>query len=327
VCAGALGISSREAVNPPRFQCEGEALSIIEQAAKRLEELRRSGIDVASPWKATWEGPPSVDSLPPQPVPGMPATSGAQHIAGLTGSRVVELDLAKLEANGFISPFGERTRLADEFRAVKRPLLANVRGDSAAPIQRANCIMITSSTPGEGKTFTAINLALSMAMEVGSYVLLVDADVVRPMVLNRLGVPTEKGLLEKLQQPQLPLGDLILRTNIENLSILPAGEPSPRATELLGSEAMRRFVEDLAAPHSDQIVIFDAPPLLATPETRVLASHVGQIVVVVEAHKTRWRTLTEALALLEGCPVVMTMLNKTTASAGPSYGYGYGASA
>jgi len=302
-------------------------LSIIEQAARRLEELRRSGIEVAPPWSASWEGPPSVDRIPSDTAPGSILARGAHPASspGVSGTRRVEIDLAKLQERGFVAPFGERSRLADEFRAVKRPLLANVRGESAAPILRANCIMITSSIPGEGKTFTAINLALSLAMEVGSHVLLVDADVVRPMVLERLGLDPDKGLLDKLNQPELPLSDLILRTNIENLSVLPAGEPSPRATELLGSEAMRRLIEELLTPQSDRIVIFDAPPLLAAPETRVLASHVGQIVVVVEAQKTRWRTLTEALALLEGCPVVMTMLNKATAGGGSSYGYGYGA--
>jgi len=301
-------------------------LSIIEQAARRLEELRRSGIDVAPPWAATWEGPPSVERIPSDAEAQKPGATrpAVTSSAGVIGSRRVELDLATLEAHGFVDPFGERSRLADEFRAVKRPLLANVRGESAAPVQRANCIMITSSIPGEGKTFTAINLALSLAMEVGFHVLLVDADVIRPNVLERLGLPLNKGLLDKLNDPELPLADLVLRTNVENLSILPAGEPSSRATELLGSEAMRDVVEDLVAQHSDRIVIFDAPPLLAAPETRVLASHVGQIVVVVESQKTRWRTLSEALSLLEGCPVVMTMLNKASGVGASAYGYGYG---
>jgi len=301
-------------------------LSIIEQAARRLEELRRSGIDVAAPW----EGPPSVDRLPGETtlspiklITGGPQP-GAAGAAGLIGSRRVEVDVAKLVAHGFVAPSGERSRLADEFRAVKRPLLANVRGESAAPVLRANCIMITSSIPGEGKTFTAINLALSMAMEVGFQVLLVDADVVRPMVLERLGLPEDKGLLDKLSAPETPLSDLILRTNIENLSILPAGGPSARAAELLSSDTMRRVIDDLITSRGERVVIFDAPPLLAAPESRVLASHVGQIVVVVEAQKTRWRTVSEALALLEGCPVVMTMLNKATGGAVGSYGYGYG---
>ena len=300
-------------------------MGIIEQAARRLEELRRSGIDVASPGGVRGvDMPPRSASMPPAAVATAPSAV-SDHRTDAASSHRVELDLRALEANGFVVPNGPRGRLVDEFRAIKRPLLANVRGESAAPIRRANCIMITSSVPGEGKTFTAINLALSMATEVDSRVLLIDADVLRPMVFERLGLgPDYKGLLDKLNEPELALTDLILRTNIEKLSLLPAGRADPHATELLASEAMRRVVDDLASRYADRIVIFDAPPLLAAPETRVLAAHVGQIIVIVEAQRTLQSTLAEALDLLEGCPVVMTLLNKATGPLRSNYGYGYG---
>jgi receptor protein-tyrosine kinase len=287
-------------------------VSIIEQAAKRLEELRRSGMEVPRPGAA-----PAA--------PAQPASNDAAPAPAPLSSRLVEFDLARLEREGYIVPSGPRTRLADEFRTIKRPLLANIRGESAAPIRRANCIMITSSVPGEGKTFSAVNLALSLAAEIDSRVLLIDCDVIRPMVMQRLGLPAEnRGLLDKLNDPKLALNDLILRTNIEKLSLLPAGRADLRATELLASDAMRAIVDELASRYADRIIIFDTPPLLAAPETRVLASLVGQIVVVVEAHRTRQRTLSEALAQLQSCSVVMMMLNKTTGPVQAAYGYPYG---
>lgn len=303
-------------------------MSIIEQAARRIEELRRAGIDVAGTRAVAAQ--PGFDPGSARPAADMAAPAALGDLgaprseSAAAGSRRVEIDLARLERGGYIALEKVRSPLADEFRAIKRPLLANVRGESASPVRRANCIMITSSLPGEGKTFTAINLALSLAMEVDSRVLLIDADVIRPAVLTRLGLPDgEKGLLDKLNEPQLQLSELLLRTNVDKLSLLPAGRPDAHATELLASDAMRDMVDELASRYSDRIVVFDSPPLLAAPETSVLASLVGQIVVVVEAQKTLRRSVVEAMSMIENCPVVMTMLNKVTGPTRYSYGYGF----
>jgi protein-tyrosine kinase len=289
-------------------------VNIIEQAARRLEQLRRAGVDPA---------PRKIDPLQPAGPPAGAATDSCS----LSFSSV-ELDLPRLSAHGIVTPESPRSRLADEFRGAKRGLLVNVRGESAGTVKRANCIMVTSSLPGEGKTFTAINLAMSLAMEVDSSVMLIDADVMRPSVLNRLGVPPSKGLLDLLTEPELTLSDVILRTNVHKLSLLPAGRASGQATELLASSGMGRLVEKLASSDPSRILLFDSPPLLAAPETRVLAAHVGQIVLVIEAQRTSRNAVTEALELIKDRPVVMTLLNKARAGAGSSYGYGnygYGA--
>jgi exopolysaccharide/PEP-CTERM locus tyrosine autokinase len=208
-------------------------------------------------------------------------------------------------------------------------LLNNAHGKSAAPIRRANLIMITSSVPGEGKTFTSINLALSIAMEVDSTVLLVDADVARPAVLDRLGLPSSPGLLDLLTQPDLEMSNVLLKTNVDRLTILPAGTPHARATELLASAGMNRLLEDMATRYPDRILVFDAPPLLLSTESRALASQVGQVLLIVEADRTTQTAVTSALGMVESCPVVMTVLNKTdpSQSGGGYYGqYGeYGA--
>lgn len=334
-------------------------MGIIEQAAKRLEELRRAGVETPGIKDRQLEatGDAAVAARPRTPERAMqaleaaggdvatvgpkPAAAAPRVDARVVGpdaapqpvparrSKEVTLDLGRLAANGFISPNAARTQLADEFRVLKRPLLANAQGRSAAPVERGNLIMITSALPGEGKTFTAINLALSMAMELDNTVLLVDADVARPAVLDRLGLQASRGLLDLLTSREVDVADVLLKTNVEKLSILPAGRPHGRATEFLASDAMDRLVGELASHYPDRILIFDAPPLLGSTESRVLATHMGQVVVVVEAERTSQAALTQALATVENCPVVMTMLNKVRRSGVGSYygyygGYGYG---
>lgn len=317
-------------------------MSIIEQAAKRIEELRRAGVDV--PWTATGvdasQAPaaPGVAAVQPAAVQAVPVVAQAAPVVEappvvapvaepdpnkpVRRSRAIELDLQRLAQNGFLVPGAERSQIEAEFRIIKRPLLKNAMGESAGPIERANLIMVTSALPGEGKTFSAINLAMSIAMELDHTVLLVDADVVRPSVLDRLGLPPAKGLLDVLTNPGTDLADVLLKTNIPKLTILPAGTANSRTTELLASVAMEDLLNELATSYKDRIVIFDAPPLLPSTESRVLATRMGQVMVVVEADKTPRATVTQAFATLETCPVVMAMLNKCRGKvANSAYGY------
>lgn len=237
------------------------------------------------------------------------------------------INIGRLKAGGFVTPEAERTEIAEEFRLIKRPLLANAFGQGADAIERGNMIMVTSSMPGEGKTFCTINLALSIAMEMDRTVLLVDADVAKPKLLQYLGLRAEKGLLDVLRGHE-SLPNALLKTNIEKLTILPAGKSNKHATELLASDAMNSLIEDLASRYSDRIVIFDSPPLLATSESSVLATHMGQIVMVVEADKTPQAAVREALGQIEDSGALISMmLNKTTPmriSGYYGYGYGYG---
>jgi receptor protein-tyrosine kinase len=201
----------------------------------------------------------------------------------------------------------------------------NALGKSAAPIRNANRVMITSALPGEGKTFVSVNLAMSLAMELETQVLLVDADATRPAVLERLGLPASKGLMDLLVDPGLPLEEVVLATNVERLSVLPAGTPNQNAAELLASDAMSRLVQRLASDDPRRIVVFDTPPLLAASDSRVLAAHMGQVVVVIGANDTPQGTVAEALAAVENCPVVFTLLNRVSASERGHYYGSYGA--
>src|SRR5476649_3043251 len=166
---------------------------------------------------------------------------------------------------------------------------------------------------------------MSIAMELDHTVLLVDADVARPSVMRTLGLPAQRGLMDILLDDQVDMGDVMLRTNVNGLSLLPAGSANPRATELLASQTMSTLVEEIAHRYPDRIVIFDSPPLLLTTEAHVLATHMGQIVVVVEAEKTTQHALKESLRQLEGCPNINLVYNKSRRMHGvESYDYHYG---
>lgn len=225
--------------------------------------------------------------------------------------RFAEIDLVRLQQLGMITHEGGRSGVAEDFRNIKRPLLRSARGIDSPPIHHGNLIIVTSALPGEGKTFCAINLAMSMAMERDTTVLLVDADVARPALLNVLGVGASPGLMDVLLDDTLDLSEAILRTNVPALSLLPAGRRNKHATELLASASMSRLLDDIASRYPDRIVIFDSPPLLLTSEAGVLASQMGQVVLVVEAERTTHSTVREALRQTENCRHVSLIYNKT----------------
>lgn len=233
-----------------------------------------------------------------------------------------EIDLARLRALCMVTQDGGRTTVAEDFRIIKRPLLRNVRATGNDAIRHGNLIIVTSALPGEGKTYCAVNLAMSIAMEMDITVLLVDADVARPSVLKVLGLGAEPGLMDILLNDALELSDVILKTNIATLSILPAGRNNTHATELLASRAMSDLLNDIASRYADRIVIFDSPPLLITTEANVLASQMGQVVMVVEAETTTQHAVKDALRQIEGCAHINLIYNKTKAFPGGGY-YGY----
>ena len=298
--------------------------SLIEQATLRLEQLRRAG--AAIPVK---EGPPAAAASAPAivvaEIKSAPvAATVAQPEMPVQTSKRVEIDLNALAAAGIVSPNAPRSRIADQYRVIKRPLISNAMGKSGAIIDNGNLIMVTSSVPGEGKSFTAINLAISIAAELDNTVMLVDADVARPSVLRVLGLPPGPGLLDLLVAGSDDLSSMLLKTNIDKLSILPSGTPHERATEMLASDAMNRLLLDMAKRYADRIIIFDSPPLLLTTESRVLATHMGQIVMVVHAEKTLRSDVQDALATIEACPVKLMVLNQARTNSAGGYGYGSG---
>jgi len=263
--------------------------------------------------------PAAFVATPIEPVFVSPDLDGSAE----GGSQFHSINLARLHRMGVVAPDAEKSQVAEEFRIIKRPLIANAFGQGAARVKNGNLIMVTSALPGEGKSFCAINLAISMAMEMDRTVLLIDADVAKPRVPEYLGIHADKGLLDVLQDKELKLSDVLIKTDIAKLTVLPAGRTYKHATELLASAAMTRLVEDIGNRYPDRIILFDSPPLLATSESSVLATHMGQIVMVVEAEKTSQEAVREALSHIQSCEVVGMLLNKTTPTPGADYYYGY----
>ncbi|MEJ6008015.1 XrtA-associated tyrosine autokinase [Paucibacter sp. AS339] len=306
--------------------------SLIEQAARRLEQLRQAGVELPEDTRAAEGTLNGLEKTIPEVEVVLASAEAAALGAfgeGKNGSQAVglskrvELDLDALAGQGFITPNAERSQLADQYRVVKRPLIKNAMGKGASTLNHANLIMVTSALAGEGKSFTSLNLALSIAAELDNTVMLVDADVARPSMLRMLGLPQGPGLLDVLEQ-KVDMAEVMLRTNVDKLTLLPSGSPHPRATELLASDAMSHLLDDMAKRYPDRIIIFDSPPLLLTTESRVLASHMGQIVVVVRAESTAQSAVQQALATIESCPLKMLLLNQASDSATGSYGSGYG---
>jgi exopolysaccharide/PEP-CTERM locus tyrosine autokinase len=288
-------------------------VSIIEKAASRLDAGLRSKPDGAAVMQ-----PPFGATLPP------PMPPAATPVIEPRFGKKVELDLARMQALGLVTAAGGRTPLVEDFRQIKRPLIKRALERTAPGANPSNLIMITSSLPGEGKTFCAINLAMSIAMELDHTVMLVDADVARPNMLKTLGLPEQQGLMDLLLDDKLDVSDVMLRTNVDTLTLLPAGAVNARATELLASQGMMKLVADIASRYPERIVIFDSPPLLLTSEAHVLASHMGQIVMVVEAERTTQHAVKEALGQLGGCDNVSLLYNKMRDFAGvEGYGYNY----
>jgi exopolysaccharide/PEP-CTERM locus tyrosine autokinase len=326
-------------------------MDLVEKAAQRLAQLQKAGVDVpvpAAPAQPATAGS-GAESMPtPERLaqalerahaldaraaiatparavqPGSPGLElrAAPHEG--PRSKVVQIDLEALAAAGFVTPQAQRSQIADEFRVIKRPIIRNARERIGARADRANLIMVTSAIPAEGKSFIALNLAMSIALEVDSHALLVDADVANPSLMRMTHLPPSKGLLDLLTSHDTKLHDVLLRTNVEKLTLLPSGTAHGRATEMLASETMASLLEDMASRYPDRILVFDSPPLLATTEARALASHMGQIVMVVQADRTTQALVKHALETIESCPVVMMVLNKAPRpEVGSYYGQHY----
>jgi protein-tyrosine kinase len=267
----------------------------------------------------------------PEPTPVPPVVQPHVSMAARpASSNFATIDRERLAANNFIVPDGPVTGLSEEFRIVKRQLLLAARGGKGvAAIEHGERILICSAHPNEGKTFCAINLALSMASEKDNRVLLVDADFAKPSILSTLGIETSPGFMDALADPASDAEKFIIETDVEGLSILPAGAQTNQDTEYLAASRTATIIDQLTRNDPSRIIIFDSPPALAASPASVLALHVGQTLMVVHADETTDSALRDALSLLSGCDHVQLLLNRAKFSpTGRKFGnyYGYGAS-
>lgn len=284
-------------------------MSKLQDALKKLQEGRPAG-GRSAPKKAS-----------AQNYPKHIATVIRKDGGEVSGSSVA-VDRAALREAGLLAPETDEQQLANEYRNIKRPLIAHAFGKRATKVQDGNLIMVASAVPGEGKTFTCINLALSMAQEQDHSVVLVDADVAKPHITELFGATEEPGLLDVLVEPERDLGSVLLKTDVPWMSIIPAGKPRRNSTELIASLRMEQVAYELSNRYPDRIVLFDSPPLLLTNEAKVLASLMGQIVLVVRAERTPRSAVEEAVASLDPSKAINAVLNQVRHGKGHGSYYG-----
>ncbi len=301
--------------------------SLLERASELYDFGAALRGGAANPPVPPVEGPPVIVApapVTPQPVVHQPMA------ARPASSNFVAINRERLAAHNFIVPDGPVTGLSEEFRIVKRQLLLAARGGKGVDaVQHGERILVCSANPNEGKTYCAINLALSMASEKDNRVLLVDADFAKPSVLSTFGIEAHRGFMDALADSTCDVESLVIETDIEGLSILPAGSQTNQDTEYLAAARTAEIIDQLTRNDPSRIIIFDSPPALAASPASVLALHVGQTLMVVHADVTTDSALRDALSLLSGCEHVQLLLNRTKFSpTGRKFGnyYGYGAS-
>lgn len=270
------------------------------------QALRRPAPAAAAP--APQEAPRQAAPAAPQAAPE-PAAPPPPRAVAFSGP-FVRIDREHLREGGLIVPEDPVTGLLEEFRIVKRELLADARTGGASghgPLARR--ILVCSPHSGEGKTYCATNLAIALAAERGLEVLLVDADVVKPSITDRFGIAAGEGLMDALADPTIPPESLVIRTDIEGLFVLPAGHATARDAEYLASSRTARMLDRLTEGAPDRILIFDTPPALAASPAAELAKHVGQALLVVRADETSRAALEDAQQLLSACGDIKLLLN------------------
>jgi len=291
-------------------------MSVVEKAIRKLQKQREQSPDESGTHKSPVSGAAE------------PSAPAQQHVAAApaVAPPVVILDRTSLRSAGLLPPDEEIDLITRQYRKIKHPLVARAMGRGVQREPKGYLIMIASAMSGEGKSFTAMNLALSLSLEKEVDVLLVDADAPKPHLSRVMGLANAPGLLDVLRDPHVDVDSVIHATNVPSLSFMPVGVGADDATELLASSRMERIAALLGQRDSRRIVVFDSPPLLQTTESPALARIAGQIVVVVRAETTPQPVLLDALNTLQGhggASVSLVLNQSTQSSAAPYYYYGY----
>jgi protein-tyrosine kinase len=286
-------------------------VSVIETA---LDKLRRA----ASPAKVPTD--PVGASVAGLPFAARPAAFSDEPVQ--QHAKAVAVDLLRLQAEGYLPEAGEERKFADYYREIKRPLIKKALApDTTADLR---FILVSSALPGEGKTFTTLNLAFSMAREHDVSVLLVDADIPNPQISRALGVQDEPGLMEALRDDTQDPESFVLGTDMPGLDLLPAGIAGEGAAELIASARMAQVAARLSLRNPRRLVVLDSPPVLASSEARALLHIPGQVILVVRSGQTPCQALQDAIVQVDKRKLNGLVLNDATIGAGDGYYYGYG---
>jgi protein-tyrosine kinase len=286
-------------------------VSVIETA---LDKLRRA----AGPAKIPSD--PVGANVAGMPFPGRPVLISEESVQ--QHAKAIAVDMPRLRAEGYLPEEREERRFADYYREIKRPLIRKALApDTTADLR---FILVSSALPGEGKTFTTLNLAFSMAREHDISVLLIDADIPNPQISRALGLQGEPGLMDALRDDTQDPESFVLGTDVPGLDLLPAGTASEGAAELIASARMAQVAARLSLRNPRRLVVLDSPPVLASSEARALLHIPGQVILVVRAGQTPRQALQDAIVLVDKRKLNGVVLNDATVGAGDGYYYGYG---
>jgi protein-tyrosine kinase len=303
-------------------------MSLVEKALQKLQSNRPP-----APADAGWKSAPPREPRPTSARVAAPVVERAPiEPVGMTpadlradGKKLLHIDRGALQSLSMIPPPAQQRELSNQFRSIKRPIVDYALEKSHEdPFGRT--VMIASALPGDGKTFTCLNLAFSLALEKDLHVLLVDADAPKPHLSKTFDMQRTPGLLDVLADPNGAIENFIVPTDVPRLDFLPAGTLSETATELLASERMRTVVQRLTSIYKNGIVLFDSPPVLLTNESRALGALLGQVVLVVKAGITPQQAVRDAVGMLGEDRHISLVLNNAEldGALGYYYGYGYG---
>lgn len=285
-------------------------MSIIEKALDKLDkpehsEDKKSAGDSQAPSKLAKEAKPEASDTKIQ-------TDNKR-------SKSITLDLEQLGKQGYLTPTSENKILFEQYRRVKLPILKTAfESDSD---RNKNILMVTSSVTGEGKSFTSMNLAMSIAYEYNYTVLLIDGDITKKMSSKVFGTTGSNGLIEYLTDKEKNLENLILKTNIEKLNLIPSGSNSERVTELFASNKMTNLINEISNRYNDRLIIIDTPPVLEDSSAKVLSELADQVLYVIEAEKTPKHIVEQGLKILGRDTDIGIILNKSNLRHNPSYYY------
>jgi protein-tyrosine kinase len=285
-------------------------MSLVEQAIARLKNQQPA---------TSKTGPVAAGALPKSSAPsfGVPLEDSASL------AKRLKIDANALRAGGYLPEKGKDRQFADHYRRIKRPLIEKALSGNAEGGE-PRVIMVASAVPGDGKTFTSINLALSMALERDISVLLVDSDVTKQHITDIFGLGDQKGLLDALTDESLDAETLIVPTSARGFSILPAGCRVEGTAELMSSNRMRQIVTTLCVRNPRRILLLDSPPLLITNEGRSIVKIAGQVVLVVRAGETPRHAVQAAIDMFDEKQAGGLILNQVKVGLTEGY-YGYGA--
>lgn len=306
--------NSEKQKNPPENELDSNK-GTLEKAAEAKQQAKAAKTAESAKPKVNIESPTAKAKTP------MASQKHESSAGASSNGNFIELNTVELEERGFVSVESTRRLINEEYRAIKRKLLQNAFGAISASLTNSNIIMVSSARPGEGKTFTAVNLALSIAAEKDKTVLLVDADVLRPNVSKTLKVEPREGLMEYLLDEKKDISEVMYKTNVEKLRIIPAGRSHHLSTELLASQKMHETIDEIASRYPDRVVIIDTPPLIGINETAILTSFAGQAVVVTVEGKSKLTDITKATSQLNPEMAIGFVVNKAIISADDEQGY------